>query len=80
MIGTLLGKGYSIIDAMQELKGVTLESIVIASRTAMAIQALIAQGKVEATDFPLLQHIDAIIADHQNIHIPWEAFETEMWA
>lgn len=79
-IGTLLGRGYRFEEAMQELQGVTLESIVIAGRTAEAIRTLIARGKADAADFPLLRHIDELITDHRGVDIPWNAFETEMRA
>ncbi len=78
LIGTLLGKGYSFEDAMAELKGVTLESVVIAKRTAEAIRALAAQGRVRPEDFPLLLHVDDIIKGARADQIPWDAFEIEM--
>lgn len=71
LIGTLLGRGMSFDDAMAELKGVTLESIVIATRTARAVRALIAAGKAEASDYPLLLHIDDIINHGASVNIPW---------
>ena len=71
LIGTLLGRGMSFDDAMAELKGVTLESIVIATRTARAVRALIAAGKVSAEDYPLLLHIDDIINHGAEVNIPW---------
>jgi glycerol-3-phosphate dehydrogenase (NAD(P)+) len=77
MIGTLLGKGLSFDAAMEELSGVTLESIVIATRTAEAVRALIASGKADAADFPLLLHIDDIISKSSPVDIPWESFTTE---
>ena len=45
-IGTLLGRGLSFDEAMAELQGVTLESIVISTRTArlMHVDAIINQG------------------------------------
>ncbi len=76
-IGTLLGKGLSFEEAMRELSGVTLESIVIATRTARVVRALIGRGKVAASDFPLLLHIDDIINHGAAVDIPWNAFETE---
>jgi glycerol-3-phosphate dehydrogenase (NAD(P)+) len=76
-IGTLLGMGVSFEDAMKELAGVTLESVVIAGRTARAVRALIAAGKAKAEDYPLLLHIDDIITNGAGVDIPWEAFETE---
>lgn len=76
-IGTLLGRGLSFDEAMKELSGVTLESIVIATRTARAVRALIARGVVKESDFPLLMHIDELINHNVEVNIPWAAFETE---
>ncbi len=76
-IGTLLGRGLSFEEAMRRLDGVTLESIVIATRTAKAVKKMIASGKARAEDFPLLLHIDGIINGEGNVDIPWSAFESE---
>ncbi len=76
-IGTLLGRGLSFEDAMKELSGVTLESIVIATRTARAVRRLIEKDVVKASDFPLLMHIDDLINNGAQVNIPWSAFETE---
>ena len=77
LIGTLLGKGMSFEDAMRELEGVTLESIVIATRTAKAVRALIARGEASADDYPLLLHVDDIINHGKAVDIPWSKFEVE---
>lgn len=77
LIGTLLGRGMSFERAMEELEGVTLESIVIATRTARAVRRLIALGKAKAEDFPLLLHVDDIINRGAQVNIPWSSFETE---
>ncbi len=76
-IGTLLGTGMRFQDAMQVLSGVTLESIVIATRTAEAIRALAARGEVRVEDFPLLLHVDELINQGKPLNVPWKAFETE---
>ena len=76
-IGTLLGQGYSFEAAMAELDGVTLESIVIATRTGEAVKALIRAGKAKAEEFPLLLHVYDIITQGAEVDIPWNAFETE---
>ncbi|MEG1432657.1 glycerol-3-phosphate dehydrogenase [Eubacterium sp.] len=76
-IGTLLGRGMTFAAAMEELSGVTLESIVIATRTARAVKALAKKGQVSLDDFPLLIHVDAIINGGAEVDIPWKAFETE---
>ena len=67
----------SFNEAMQELAGVTLESIVIATRTARAVKALAKNGKADTKDFPLLMHVDEIINQGKPVNIPWTAFETE---
>lgn len=64
---------------MQELAGVTLESIVIATRTANAVKKLAANGKADPADFPLLMHVDEIITQGKPVDIPWKAFETETY-
>lgn len=75
-IGTLLGRGLSFEDAMKELEGVTLESIVISKRTAEAVRERIKRGKASASDYPLLMHIDDIISNGSLVDIPWKAFES----
>jgi glycerol-3-phosphate dehydrogenase (NAD(P)+) len=77
LIGTLLGRGLSFTQAMNELKGVTLESIVIAQRCAAAIKKRIANNTAKAEDFPLLLHIDDIISNNSPVNIPWAQFESE---
>jgi glycerol-3-phosphate dehydrogenase (NAD(P)+) len=76
-IGTLLGQGYSFNAAKQELSGITLESIVIATRTGEAVRTLIEAGKADKEDFPLLLHIYDIITQNADVNIPWKDFETE---
>lgn len=77
MIGTLLGRGMSISDALATLNGVTLESVVIATRAARAVRTSIERGKLNAADFPLLLHIDRILNFGEQVEIPWNAFERE---
>ena len=76
-IGTLLGRGLTFEQAMDELKGVTLESIVIATRTARAVRRLIELSKATEAQFPLLMHIDELINQGKPVNIPWNKFETE---
>ena len=76
-IGTLLGEGKKFDEAMDILKGVTLESIVIARRTADAICQKVANGCAKAADFPLLLHIRELLEENAPVNIPWAAFETE---
>jgi glycerol-3-phosphate dehydrogenase (NAD(P)+) len=59
---------------MEELQGVTLESIVIATRTARAVRKLAERGVVSLSDYPLLMHVDAIINEGASVDIPWKEF------
>ena len=73
-LGTLLGRGLSIGEALKELSGVTLESVVIAKRTAEAVRALSKQGRLSLADYPLLLHVDALLRGEDPGGIPWESF------
>lgn len=76
-IGTLLGMGLPFAEAMDKLAGVTLESIVIATRTARAVRKLQELGVVGKEEYPLLMHVDELINKDAKLNIPWNAFETE---
>ena len=77
LVGILLGRGLTIDEAKAELNGVTLESLVVAERVAKAIRVKAEQGLVDLAEFPLLMHIDEIITQKKEVHIPWEAFTFE---
>ena len=59
---------------MAELSGVTLESVVIATRTARAVRRLAEKGIVSLEEFPLMMHVDALINEGAQVDIPWEKF------
>ena len=65
---------YKAQEAKTELKGVTLESLVVAERVARAVKKNVAKGILNAEDFPLLLHIDEIICGKKAVNIPWESF------
>ena len=77
LVGILLGRGLNIDEAKEELKGVTLESLVVAVRVARAVKKLCAAGKLDAADFPLLLHTDEILTEKKPVNIPWESFTFE---
>ena len=77
LVGILLGRGYSIDEAKAELKGVTLESLVVAERVAKAVKTKAEKGLANTDDFPLLMHIDEIMSDKKVAAIPWEKFTFE---
>lgn len=77
-VGLLLGKGYTIEEAQEQLKGQTLEAVVIATRTARAVKALARRGKVKEDDFPLLMHINELLNEGKKLDIPWRKFQRTM--
>ena len=75
LIGTLLGKDVPYREALESLKGVTLESTVISERMAHSLEALSRAGRADPADFPLLMHISRIMrGEVPGSGIPWEAF------
>lgn len=77
LVGILLGRGLDIDQAKEELKGVTLESLVVAERVARAVKQKAKNGLVDLKEFPLLLHIDEIIIEKKEVNIPWESFTFE---
>ena len=77
LVGILLGRGLNIDEAREELKGVTLESLVVAARVAKAVKAKAERGLLDTAEFPLLMHIDEIITQKKPVDIPWETFTFE---
>lgn len=77
LVGILLGRGLTIDEAEAELKGVTLESLVVARRVAEAVRVSAAKGILDPKDFPLLMHIDDILTQKVPVNIPWNDFRFE---
>ncbi len=77
LVGILLGRGLDIDEAKAELKGVTLESLVVAERVAKAIKVKAQKGLVDLEEFPLLLHIDEILTEKKPVSIPWAKFTFE---
>ncbi|MBQ8869578.1 MAG: NAD(P)-binding domain-containing protein [Oscillospiraceae bacterium] len=77
LVGILLGRGLNIDEAKAELKGVTLESLVVAERVAKAVRLKTERGEAALGDYPLLMHIDEIITQKKPVNIPWESFTFE---
>ena len=76
-IGILLGRGLSYKEAVEELKGVTLESLVVSRRVIEAIKVKASKGIVDLNDFPLLMHIDGVLNKNKSAELPWDDFTFE---
>lgn len=77
LIGILLGKGMSYDDAVNELKGVTLESLVISRRVAKSLKIKAEKGLVDLKDFPLLVHVSEVLDNGKDATLPWKSFTFE---
>jgi len=78
LVGILLGRGLNIDKAKAELRGVTLESLVVAERVARAVKKGAELGKLRCEDFPLLMHVYSILTEKAPVSIPWDAFREDI--
>ena len=73
-IGILLGEGTPYDEAMKDLAGVTLESLVVARRVYKAVETKAARGLLNLSDFPMLCHASAVLDEGKDAELPWELF------
>jgi len=57
-------------QALEELKGLTLEGTMIITRAASALRKLESRGLASMEDYPLLQHMDEVINQGTPVSIP----------
>jgi len=60
-LGTLLGKGHSMLEAREMLAGLTLEGAEIIRNMGQAIPRLVAQGRLGVAELPLLRLLVDIV-------------------
>ena len=77
LVGILLGRGLSMDQALEQLSGVTLESLVVSKRVAEAMRIKADKAAANLSDFPLLMHIDNVVSGGAAPDIPWESFVKE---
>ena len=73
-IGTLLGRGMTIEEALVILDGVTLESIAVTKSVIGALEEQQRRGKFDMARVPLLAHIKELATGVKTVDIPWEKF------
>lgn len=76
-LGSLLGKGLPVQEALARMAGVTLESVEITTRVARALPKLAARGLARLADFPLLLHLDEILNQGAPVATPWNRFQID---
>lgn len=73
-LGQLLGQDYTFPQALEMLKGVTLEGVNILNVISGALPRLAARGKLELSAFPLVLHLGEVIQQRKSVDIPWNKF------
>jgi glycerol-3-phosphate dehydrogenase (NAD(P)+) len=74
MLGRLLGQGISFRDAMQQMAGITLESVETVRQVARAIQPLEIAGLLSPGQLPVMGLLDEVIRLDQPVTFPWSRF------
>ena len=82
--GILLGEGFSLEEARERLKGITLESISAVKSLYEGISILAqrgfmtAYGKVDMAEFPLIEHLYGVLFHGKDAEFPWERFSFDL--
>lgn len=74
LLGTLLGKGVTLDEAMKSLKGETLESVAIITRVAEALVKLEKRGELSCADYPMMMYMYEVLSSRRFKPIPWDSF------
>ena len=74
ILGILLGRGLGVDDAIKELEGVTLESVVIARRMYSVLKYRAENGTADPCDYPLMFYVGALLDKEDPGAIPWDKF------
>ena len=72
--GRLLGSGRSLAQALDEMQGITIESLSIIAAMARALPRLAARGVIDRTRVPLLDHLICTVEDGRAEPFPLDAF------
>ena len=74
LIGTLLGRGVSLPDALKQLEGITLESNVVSERVGRALRKQAADGRINMEDYPMMDLVYGILTENKKAEMPWKSF------
>lgn len=73
-LGTLLGQGCSLAEARERLAGLTLEGAEIIRSMGQAIPRMVAQGRLQAMELPLLRLLVDIVVHGRPAEILLDTF------
>ena len=72
--GRLLGLGMTVAEAVEEMKGATLECLEIIAVMREASRGLIARGELAPGSLPLLEHMAEVVLDGAPLDMPFSRF------
>lgn len=73
-LGKLLGSGRSMAQALDEMQGITIESLSIIAAMAAALPRLAARGMIDRARLPLLEHLIGTVEGGRAEPFPLDSF------
>ena len=73
-IGVLLGRGYTVSEALEKLKGMTLESVSAVKALSEALELKAKNGEFSFESVPLFAHVNELMSGKKTVDIPWNLF------
>ncbi len=73
-IGVLLGRGYTVDEALEKLRGMTLESVSAVKALSEALKLKCERGEFDINSIPLFAHVNELMSGKKTVDIPWDNF------
>lgn len=73
-IGVLLGRGYTVEESLDKLRGMTLESVSAVKALSEALKLKCERGEFDMNSIPLFAHVNELMAGNKTVNIPWDNF------
>lgn len=73
-IGVLLGRGYTVDEALEKLRGMTLESVSAVKALSEALALKVSRGEFDMNSVPLFVHVNELMSGQKTVDIPWSLF------
>ena len=73
-IGVLLGRGYTVDEALLKLRGMTLESVSAVKALSEALELKSKRGEFDFNSVPLFSHVNELMSGQKTVDIPWNLF------
>lgn len=73
-IGVLLGRGYTVSESLEKLRGMTLESVSAVKALSEALALKCQKGEFDMQSIPLFAHVNELMSGEKTVDIPWDNF------